>query len=131
MKRIGILIAITCILVLGTALLLPKTDIGFAKSANIICVTDNQNIHEPLLAEDLKTITKLFEKKILYRDNPSCGFSEKIAIEINNDNIFCIARDGCPIIYWLNKDMFFRLTAEDYEVLTCLLEKYGLIIPCL
>lgn len=131
MKKAIYITIIICILVLGIVLFIPKTNMSFAERGNIVYVTDRQCIKVALTTEDFNIILNLFDRKILYHDNPSCGFSENIAISMNSgQNTFCVARDGCPIIYWKNQEMYFRLTEEDYEVLIDLLEKYGFIIPC-
>lgn len=55
----------------------------------------------------METISNFFDGKALYADTPSCGFDEEIAIKINNDEqIFCIACDFCPRVYWVNKDSY-------------------------
>ena len=106
-KRISSIIGIVCILILGITLFSQKTDMEFAKSGNIICITDDLCINDPLSETDLNTIIEIFDQKILYRDSPSCGFSENIAIRINDKDIFCVARDGCPIVYWTSKKCSF------------------------
>lgn len=132
MKKVIYFIIIICILCLGIYFLLPKTDMSFAENGNLVYVTDSQCINTSLTAEDFNMIIKIFDHKILYTDNPSCGFSENIAIFMNGDqHIFCVARDGCPIIYWKDQGMYFRLTKEEHNMLIDLLKNYSFIIPCI
>lgn len=131
-KKIVFGVIALCSLVMGTILFIPTTDIHSMECGEFIYVTDKQNIQVPLKTEDLKLIIKLFNHKTLFHDNPSCGFSENVSISINsNQYTFCLARDGCPIIYLTNEDMFFRLTTNEHNALVELLEKYGLVLPCL
>lgn len=81
--------------------------------------------------QEVETIKAIFNGKKMYKDNPSCGFSETISIKFNNEHTFCIARDTCPIVYWKEKDRYFKLTEEEKTQLYDLLFQYGFYFPCL
>ena len=62
---------------------------------------------------------------------PTCGFTDDIAIYTNDkQNIFCIACDSCPIIYWKNKNIYISISEKEMEELHQILKKYGMIFPC-
>jgi hypothetical protein len=92
----------------------------------------DSNINTKLYDKDETYIKELFNKRRLYKDNPSCGFSENVSILFNEGNIkFFIAQDSCPIIYYANKDKYFKLTDDEAASLRSLLEDYGFIFPCI
>ena len=129
--RVVMLVTTICILLFGITALLPRTSIDLVEQGNVAYVADDQNIQRYMEKEDYDLIVNLFNDKILYSDNPSCGFSKDYAIYMNGDQyIFCVARDGCPTIYCHNERLFFRLTQEEHVMLVDLLKKYGFTIPC-
>ena len=73
----------------------------------------------------------LFDGKIMYRDNPSCGFSETVSIIFDQKQTFCIAQDNCPIVYWKEKNRYITLSEDEKNQLRDLLEPYGFCFPCL
>ncbi len=90
--------------------------------------SDLQNV---LNESDLHSISKMFNGKLLYSDNPSCGFSESVSIKINDGyEVFCVARDGCGIIYWKNADKYFKLSNAELKQLHSILSGYGFYFPC-
>lgn len=50
--------------------------------------------------EQLTVIKTIFNNKVMYRDNPSCGFSEDVALVFNEFQTFCIVRDTYPVVCW-------------------------------
>lgn len=90
--------------------------------------TNNNDI---LSEEDKQVVYELFNGKLLYRDNLSCGFNEKVSLCFDDSKTFCIARDTCPVIYWKEKDMYFRLSDLEQQQLYSLLEVYGFRFPCI
>lgn len=73
----------------------------------------------------------LFDGKIMYRDNPSCGFSETVSIIFDQKQTFCIAQDNCPIVYWKEKNRYITLSEDEKNQLRDPLEPYGFCFPCL
>ena len=91
---------------------------------------EDQKIEVPLSTADFKIVVDLFNGKKLYFDDPSCSFSESIAVLIG-DQTFCIARDECGIIYLQEENAYFNLTDEENTRLSALLNDYGFIFPCI
>jgi hypothetical protein len=109
-----------------------KVDTMQISNGEIRFVYRDSNMNTKLSDEDEKYIKEIFNKRQLYKDNPSCGFSENVSILFNEGNIkFFIAQDSCPILYYANKDKYFKLTDDEAAGLCSLLEDYGFVFPCI
>lgn len=126
---------IVIFIILGSIILsmalLPKVNMDFATEGKAIYKYEDKNISQTVSSDDLAVMCDLFNDKKLYSDSLSCGFSDNISIIINGTEKFCFACDSCPIVYWKNKDKFFKLSASEYDKLTKILYKYGFVFPCL
>jgi hypothetical protein len=137
MKRYLVIsaVALLIILVIGGGWLLMKSNRNNMSTINngrVRFEYGDEDILTDLSEEDLNTIKEIFDNKKLYKDNPSCGFSESIAVLLNDDSqIFCIARDTCPIIYSKNEGLYFKISDEENTLLRNLLIKYGFYFPCI
>lgn len=107
------------------------TNIRTTNSGRVTFVYGDINISEELSNEDLNVLIEIFDNKKLYKDNPSCGFSENIAVIFDESEIFCIACDECPIVYYQNTGQFFDLTSQENELLRSILTEYGFYFPCI
>lgn len=110
-----------------------KTDvvnINFAESGEAIFRYNGSNITSSLSTQEMSEIYEIFSNKRMYRDNPSCGFSENISLKINNLQTFCFANDTCPIVYWKEKDKYFKVTENEKKQLYNILQNHGFIFPC-
>lgn len=107
-----------------------KTDTDAAKAGRVIYEYGDLKISENLSDEDLGKIRNIFDNKKLYKDDLSCGFSENIAVVLDESETFCIARDECPIIYCKNEGVYFNLSDQENKLFHSILEKYGLVFPC-
>lgn len=105
-----------------------KTDT--AKTGQVIFEYGDIKIFENLSDEDLTAIKTIFDGKKPYNDIPSCGFSDKVAVILDGSEVFGIACDECPNIYYINKDKFFTLSDKENEILRSILKKYGFTFPC-
>lgn len=121
------LIIVSCIILILTT---QMTKINMSSQGKIIYIYDFYNINSDLMDEDIHEITKMFNNKIMYMDNPSCGFSKNISIKLNDSEYFCLARDSCHIVYWENKNRYFKLSSSEYTLLMTILSKYGAVFPC-
>ena len=108
-----------------------KTNMEFAKEAEACFIYGDVTTSQYLEGKDLETLKEIFDDKILFKDDSSCGFSEDISVRFNQSQTFCIARDTCPIVYWLEEDRYIRLTEEEKLLLYDLLEPYGFEFPCI
>lgn len=108
-----------------------STNMSFVKTAKIIYIHNDKNIVQPLSNKETVFLKNIFHKRKMYHDNPSCGFPEKICIKFNDSDTFCIARDTCPIVYWVEKDCYIKLTEKQAKNLRAFLAEYGAVFPCI
>lgn len=104
------------------------------KSGAVQFEYQDKNVSEHLTETDFKIICDMFEGKRLYRDTPSCGFGEEVSILMDRNGevqYFCIAQDDCPILYWKNRERYFKLSDAENEKLHSCLTAYGFQFPCL
>ena len=87
------------------------------------------DITQSMSHEDSDTVRRIFSKKNLFSDSPSCGFSKNVALTIGDDT-YCIACDNCGIVYNVNEDKYFHLSDQENETLRKLLGEYGFTFPC-
>lgn len=120
------------LLVIGAVVLLRlyRVDTELFDSGIVVAQCNATTQTEALTEDDLAAICKMFDGKMLYKDNPSCGFDGKNAIVLCGDEVFCVACDGCPILFYENKDRYFRLSDEENDRLHRILAQYGLNFPC-
>ena len=110
------------------------TDMKKVTGGKAVFIYEEKNVDTPLSEEHLEVIKEIFDKKILYRDNPSCGFDENIAVKLcfsdNRIYTFCFARDTCNGIYWKEKNKYFDVSESEQKQLHAILETYGFRFPC-
>ncbi len=99
-------------------------------SAVAVFKYDDWDIEAELSADDMRTAMKILSNKPMYKDSPSCGFTENVSVRIDGE-IYCIANDACPIVYVSGREMYINLSKEENETLRSLLEGYGFTFPCL
>ena len=107
-----------------------KVDIQQDKGAKAFFTYNGANTVSDLSDGDAEALKAIFDGKKLFRDEPSCGFSEEVSVRFGGSDTFCIARDTCPIIYWKEKDKYFRISESEKERLYNLLKPYGAFFPC-
>lgn len=101
-------------------------------NAKVRFVYEDENIDTYMNQEDVEKIKMILNKKHLYKDKPSCGFSDNVSIRFNdNQHIFCIACDECPIIYYKNERRYLKLSEKENASVRNILVKYGFHFPCL
>ncbi|MBQ4617539.1 MAG: hypothetical protein IJB27_04105 [Clostridia bacterium] len=91
----------------------------------------DKDIQVTLSEEELAMVCDMFAGKELYMGNPSCGFTEDVAIKLDNKDTFCIACDKCGIVFWKEQLRYFRLTDSENEQLRAMLESHGFRFPCI
>ncbi len=127
-----ILIALLSIfLIANNYLMRVKND--FATSILLKYHYIDKDINAIIIDEDDSTELKNMLKGIAYTDYPSCGFTLDISITFTDgkQNItLCPACDGCSKLRVNDSDKYIRITAEERKRLNIILEKYGMIFPC-
>ena len=102
----------------------------YVESGEAIFIYNGSDITSSLSAQELQIICDIFSNKRMYRDNPSCGFSDNVSLKFNNLQTFCFANDTCPIVYWKEKDKYFKVTENEKKQLYNILQNHGFIFPC-
>lgn len=74
--------------------------------------------------DEIKALKILVSGRILYRDNPSCGFAEDFSFCIG-DRVFFVAKDECGIILDCQSNYYFSISEEDRRWIDSLFAKYG------
>lgn len=108
-----------------------RVNMNFAKEAEVCFIHGDTDILQLLDEDELESLKTLFNGKKMYKDDPSCGFSENVSIKFNKAQTFCIAQDTCPIIYWKEENRYIKLSEEKKIQLYNLLKPYGFIFPCI
>ncbi len=108
---------------------------GFVKIGKFETVTatfryGNVDICQKMTEEDAKEIYKIFNKKFMTKDIPSCGFSEHISVTFDDSLTFCIARDTCPTVLLKEKGKCFSITSREQKKLFEILSNYQFSFPC-
>lgn len=135
-KKAAVIFGVVVITAAALYLLFFRTSIAKDSNATVVFKYDKINIETQLSSEDRDQIRDFFDNKILYKDMPSCGFSEDISVRFTDpkngkQQTFCIARNTCPVIYLAQSDMYFRISDEDRAELNKILEKYGAFFTCI
>lgn len=132
-RKLKILLAIIIIFIAVIIIVMcRRVNIDGIDSCHVRFVYNDKDIYEEVSQDDMNQIYEIIEGKILYKDSPSCGFSDEISFSFNQgEQIFCIACDTCPKVYWANKGRYFNLTDEENWELREILKKYGFEFPCI
>ena len=124
-------IIVIVVILLGVIYLLQdKVNLDLVKKAEVYFQYGTTDAINQLSNNEMESVKTILNRKKLYKDNLSCGFSEAVSIKFDDEHTFCIARDTCPIIYWKEKNRYIRLTENEKTQLYNILEPYGFIFPC-
>lgn len=107
-----------------------RTNISEIDNGMAVFQYGDVNISKKISNEDLNAIKNIFDDKKLYKDSPSCGFNENISVVLDETQVFCIACDKCPIIYYKNEGLYFKLSEQENELVRNILIQYGFYFPC-
>jgi hypothetical protein len=69
-----------------------------------------------------------------FKDNPSCGFTTDISINMTNDKksvVFCPALDGCPLLRINDSNVYIKVSDDVRKELDAILSKYDMAFPCI
>ncbi len=130
-KSIIFIVVIAIIFIVVHCFFIKRVETSRFSKGKVVFKYDKTDVYEPLAIEDVELLKELIENKYLYKDSPSCGFSENISVVFEETEVFSIACDGCPIVYYQNKDRYFKLSKAENEELKTILLKYNFSFPCL
>ncbi|MCL2695702.1 MAG: hypothetical protein FWE69_05195 [Clostridiales bacterium] len=86
-------------------------------------------IEQELTDEEAQTVIGILNRRAIFTDYPSCGFSENVSLRIGRQ-IFCIAGDSCPIIRYGNTNKYIEISYEERSIIETIFMKYGGRFPC-
>ena len=129
---IWVICILAVLIIVGAALLwqFNTVHLGAVQSAEARFIHRDVNSVNRLKKEDIEVLKFIFNGKVMYIDNPSCGFSENTSIKFDDKLTFCIACDTCPTVYIKEKNRYIELSEKQQELLYALLEPYGFYFPC-
>ncbi len=87
-------------------------------------------IDSALTDEEETTLRKILTGKRLHSDQPSCGFTDEIALLIDGVP-YAFARDGCAVLRAGEDQQYISLTEEEHAKLRQIVERCGGTFPCL
>lgn len=102
----------------------------FSYGYSRFCYDGNNLVYE-INKQDLDSLYKIVNNKVLFHEELSCDFSNDIAIHIEDKYTFCFAQDGDPYIYLEEKNKYMKLSEEEYSDMVTILKKYGFEFPCI
>lgn len=107
-----------------------KVNVYDVKEAILNFKCGESDICTEMTDEDISKIENILNGKIRFSDNPSCGFDETISIVLDCEQTFCLAQDGCPLVYLKEENSYIKLSESEIEILHDLLAEYGVYFPC-
>lgn len=125
-----IYILVICIIVIcGNAM---KRAINIVKLSKDSCVViqyerDGKKSMQELEKDDAKIIVDILDKHVEYKENYSCGFSDALAIIIDQ-RTFYIASDGCPFILDTTNNLFIKISKNEKHTISDIFSKHGGIV---
>ena len=87
------------------------------------------SVSSTLTKEESELLLSIVGGKMLYADDPSCGFDVNISFKIS-DRIFCPACDSCCTIKDCKTGKYFSISDSERETIESIFEKYGGKFPC-
>lgn len=117
-KKPRIIAAILAVIIIGFVVMyFPRTDTKHLSQGRIVCCDELSDKNEELTKEEEEKIKEMFSNKKLLRDNPSCGFDDRIGFEFadsyGNKVFYSIGLDSCGTIYDKKHDRYFDVENSD------------------
>lgn len=132
-KIFAIIILICACLIMTLFILKEKNRVSFDKFSygeSKFCYEDSNQIYE-IKKQDLDSLYTILNGKEMFYEELSCGFSENIAVCIDDKYTFCFAQDGDSYVYLKEKNKYMKLSKKDYENMVEILKKYNFVFPCI
>lgn len=95
-----------------------------ADGAELVYNEGQVRICTVLTDEEAEAVASAFDNKLLYSDNPSCGFSADYSITCGGRE-YWIAGDSCTIVKDCESGKFFTISESDRTMIDELVEKYS------
>lgn len=117
-KKPRIIAAILAVIVIGFVIIyFPRTSTKNLSQGRIVCHSDLSDRNEELTKEEENKVKEMFSSKKLIKDNPSCGFDDRIGFEFSDSSgnkvFYSIGLDSCGTIYDKKHDRYFDVEEND------------------
>ena len=109
------------------------SSVDFADKAVLHYTYVDKNINVTLSKEELNSVKKIINNKMLFYSEPSCGFDKNVSIELSGkgySETYCIACDECPILQNYNRNRYIDISKSDRETINNIFAKYGGHFAC-
>ena len=106
-----------------------RVDINKDMSVSLMFEHGDVCVDTQLSQQEAETVLSIIDKKVLYRDNPSCSFDEKISFRIDGE-IYAPACDDCCIVKECNSGKYFNISRGDRDIIEDIFSAYGSYFPC-
>lgn len=132
---IAAIVLIIAIFIVPFALINHSNKVSITQESNIILVFKHNDIviEKELIDEERKQLINIINNRKyiskFFMGELSCGFSENIALLIN-DEMYEIACDNCPYILVKSKDKYLEFNDNEKKIIEDIFEKYGGYFPC-
>ena len=128
-KKMSRFVKFILIFLIGYEVIINRVQIRNVKSGSVHFKDDNMDITKELNKEDLKTIKRIFNGKLLYPEHFYCGFTEDSSISLDDgDEIYYISFDTCPVVYDKKRNEYFNISEWENDTMRSLLRKYGCLV---
>lgn len=111
----------------------PKTSTEKLTNGRAVCFDDWDKIDEELSKEEDEQVKKIYNKRSLYNDIPSCGFDNKVGFKFIDENgketIFAIALDHCGAVYDKNNKKYFSISDDERKQIDKIFSAHNIEFP--
>ena len=90
---------------------------------------DDVSVNTKLTEDQAQQVLSFLDKKMLFSDNPSCGFNEDISFQIDG-KIYAPACDNCGIIKDCSSGKYINITQTERDTVEEIFLAYGGHFPC-
>ena len=129
--RICILIIASIAVVIIFVWMKSYIDPSFATEVSLKYYYSDKKIDVIITDENDVAIIRENLKGLSFNDSPSCGFSLDISLTFSDGGksiVLCPARDNCSIARVGDSNRYINI--KDRDAIEAILEKYGMIFPC-
>lgn len=110
-------------------------ELSRCQSAKLTYINDGTEIHENIKLDDYVELTDMLQGNRKFKDTPSCGFDKDVSIIFwspeHREITICPACDGCPLMRIGDGDYYIKLEDSERARFNEIVEKYGMVFPCI
>ncbi len=135
-KKVAIIFLVISVLYVAYWLVRPLwyVDLSYAHSAKIIYNYDGAEITANIKPEDFGELREML-RGVKFKDTPSCSFGTDVSIVFwipeDREVMLCPACDGCPLMRIGESDYYIKIEEAERARFNAIVEKYGMVFPCI